>query len=121
MMRPADDYDEICDGLFFWQAHDPSVKTDLSSVALRVEAGLVFVDPIPLANTSLDMLLAQAKPAAIILTNANHERAAAQFRERFSIPVLAHATAGGEFSFAIDRSVADGDRVFGDLEIVELP
>jgi len=120
-MKPADEFHEIRDGLYCWQAYDRSVKADLSSTAARTDGGLVFVDPIPLAEEPLARMTAGAKPGAIFLTNANHERAAAAYRDRFAVPVWAHADAAEKLSIAVDRRLEEGAAGPGDFQVIHLP
>ena len=98
-MPRADEFQQVTDGLFFWQAYDPAVKVELSCCARRTARGLVFIDPIPLAREALAELCDIAVPATIILTNGNHARAAAEYRTRFSIPIFAHAGAVADAGF----------------------
>jgi glyoxylase-like metal-dependent hydrolase (beta-lactamase superfamily II) len=57
---------------------------------------LFVFDPIPLAASARDQLLARGPLAAIVLTNANHERAAAEWRVRTGAPLWAAAEAALE-------------------------
>ena len=135
-MLAADEIQQVRDGLWFWQRFQPSVKVDCSSCAVRVGAGLVLIDPIPLAaeameelcawrNRGCDALVADRSggaPAAdqiagIVMTNGNHDRAVAEMRKRFGVPVFAHA----DVDFETDQTVRDGDRIFDELEVVEIP
>ena len=116
----AEEFQTVRDDLFFWQAYEPAVKCDLSSCARRFGNELVFIDPIPLAKDALDELTAAATPCAIVLTNGNHARAAAEFRDRFSIPILAHAAATAELGLAVDQTLGDGDVAPGNLVVIEI-
>lgn len=119
-MRPIDEIQLIRPGLFFWQGYDAKVKTDLGCCALATPAGLIFVDPLPLAREPLTEMVSQFPPAGIVLTNANHERAAADFARRFGVPVHAHAEARGEV--AADRWIAEEDAVlFENVRALRLP
>ena len=120
-MPRADEFQQITDGLYFWQAYDPAVKTDLTCCARRTARGLVFIDPIPLARAALAELCKVAPPAAILLTNANHARAAEDFRTRFSIPIFAHAAAIATLGLAVDHEIADGETVLGEFTVTALP
>jgi glyoxylase-like metal-dependent hydrolase (beta-lactamase superfamily II) len=120
-MPRADEFQQVRDGLYFWQAYDPAVKVDLSCCARRTSRGLVFIDPIPLAREALAELCEQAAPAAIILTNGNHARAAADYRQRFSIPILAHADAVAELGLTIDQQIAEGETVLDTFTVIALP
>ncbi|MEA3213175.1 MAG: hypothetical protein QOE70_6232 [Chthoniobacter sp.] len=117
----ADEFQEITKDLFFWQAYEPAVKSDLSCCARRFGDQLIFIDPIPLASAALAELTAATTPLAIIVTNANHARAAADFRRRFSIPILAHAEAASEPGLAIDQTIGDGETVLGHFTAIAIP
>jgi glyoxylase-like metal-dependent hydrolase (beta-lactamase superfamily II) len=118
-MKSADEYQQISSSLYFWQAYEPSVKADLSCCALVLDSGLVFVDPIPLEKTALAELAEMAPPCAIILTNANHERAAAEYRKRFGIPIYAQVDARDQLQ--ADHWVEDGRVIHECLKVVALP
>ena len=107
-MPAADDFHDLGGGLFAWSAYSPAAKVELSAHALvlpgpgsaaGMEADasriLVFVDPIALRPAALEELLrvAAATPAAVLITNGNHARAADDFRRRLRVPVLAAAEA----------------------------
>lgn len=119
-MRPIDEIQLIRPGLFFWQGYDAKVKTDLGCCAFATLAGLVFIDPLPLAHEPLEELVSQFAPAGIVLTNANHERASADFARRFGVPVFVHADARGEVT--ADRWVEkDGAILLENLRVISLP
>ena len=118
-MVQAAEYQAVTGDVFYWQAYEPAVKCDLSCCALRVGGRLVFVDPIPLAEEALAELTAEAAPALIVLTNGNHARAAAAYRERFGVPI-ASALEGME-EFVPDQVLADGDTLLGALTVIALP
>lgn len=120
-MNSADEFHQVRAGLYVWQMFEPSVKCDVSSTALRLERGMVFVDPIPLAREALAELTGMVNPLGIVLTNGNHERAATAYREAFSVPLLAHAAAAAEFEIEVDRKLAEGEPVFDELRVIELP
>ena len=116
----AEEFQVVTPTLAVWQAYAPAVKCDLSCCARRFGNDLVFIDPVPLAKGALAELTADARPIAIVLTNGNHARAAAEFRDRFSIPVLAHGAAAEEQGIAIDQPLAEGDTALGHLVVVEI-
>jgi hypothetical protein len=120
-MARAEEVQEVRPDLHFWQAYDPSVKVDLSCCSRRTERGTVFIDPIPLAQPALGGLIADAAPLAIILTSANHARAAADYRARFSIPIYAHAAAVADLGIPIDHIVADEETVLEAFTVIALP
>jgi len=120
-MARADEIHEVRPSLYFWQAYAPEVKVDLSCCARRTALGVVFIDPIPLAKPALVELLAAGPPLAIILTSGNHARAAADYRQRFSIPIHAHADAAAELGLTVDHLLADGETVLEEFTVITLP
>lgn len=119
-MHPIDEFQIIRPGLFFWQGYDAKVKTDLGCCAVATPDGLVFIDPLPLAPGPLAELADGCAPVGIVLTNANHERAAADFARRFGIPIHAHAGARGEV--AADVWMENEDAILpGGIRALELP
>ncbi len=123
LVRAAPEYAEVGGGLFCWQAYDSASKVDLHASAVAVDGRLFFVDPIALAEPALAELTADTAPAGIVLTNANHARAAEGFRRRFEIPVCFHPGASGEIGLTADAVLpAEGGPVFGGVfEAIPLP
>jgi glyoxylase-like metal-dependent hydrolase (beta-lactamase superfamily II) len=123
-MVTADEFQIVDRRLAVWQAYAPSVKCELSSCALFTGAGLIFVDPIPLAAAALEELVEAVAPVAIVLTNGNHARAAAFYRKRFSIPIVAHSeTVPGlkEEDVFPDHQLADGEEIVPGLKVIRVP
>jgi hypothetical protein len=90
-MPLASEIEPVCSGISMWRYYDRSVKSDLFSTALGTPSGIYLIDPIPLAPEALADLAGQAKIAGIIVTNENHERAAAQFSGKFAVPIYLSA------------------------------
>jgi glyoxylase-like metal-dependent hydrolase (beta-lactamase superfamily II) len=120
-MKPAEEFQQVQPGLFFWQSYAPAVKSDLSSAALQLGEKLVFIDPIPLAPSALEELTSSAIPALIVLTNGNHARASEEFRRRFSIPIAAHSAAETELGLTVDQRLQEGDQLLDGLTVIEVP
>ncbi len=122
-MRASPEYADLGGSLFCWQAYDAASKVDLHASAVAVDGQLFFVDPIPLAEDALTELTADATPAGIVLTNANHARAAETFRRRFAVSVCIHPEAAVEIGLASNAMLdAGGGPVFGGaFEAVPLP
>jgi hypothetical protein len=120
-MATAAEFQQVGADLYFWQAYEPAVKCDLSSCALEVGGRLIFVDPILLAKAALADLAAVASPALIVLTNGNHARAAAEYRERFQVPIAAPADAVPELGLTPDQLLADDEHLLDALTVIALP
>ena len=91
--RSASEAAQIRPGLWVWKRYDPAVRTELFSTAISTTAGLCLIDPTPLAEPALDDITEAGRIAAIITTNANHQRASFGYAERFSAPILGHPEA----------------------------
>ena len=119
-MKPVPEYSTVRPGLFHWQGYEAAVKCDCSSTALVTPAGLIFIDPIPLAEEALKDLVAQSlsAPAAVVLTSGNHQRESMALAKRFGIPIFAPVEAGDDI--IADQRFHHGAPVAG-MESIPLP
>lgn len=107
-------------GLFVWQRYDATVKAELFSTALRTADGTYLIDPILLPDAMLAAALTGHSVAGVIVTNANHARAAGPFSAKYSVPIFAHAAVRPELAGARLTEVAEGGTQLDGLQIVEL-
>jgi glyoxylase-like metal-dependent hydrolase (beta-lactamase superfamily II) len=91
MPTVADELTQLTPSLFVWQSYDSAVKADLFSTAVVTPAGVFIVDPILLEPSQLDRLHDCGRIAGLIVTNANHHRAASWYSQEFSVPIFAAA------------------------------
>ncbi len=119
-MAIAVDFQTPAHSLFTWQAYEPAVKCDLSSCAIETNAGLIFIDPIELAEPALTRLLIGRESAAIILTNGNHTRAAEVFRRLLQVKVFAAPDSDG-LDLVPDGILTEGEMAPGDLRVISIP
>ena len=119
-MKPVSEYSTIRPGIFHWLGYEPEVKCDCSSTAIVTSAGLIFIDPIPLAEEALRELVASSfsAPAAIMLTSGNHQRESLTLGKRLGIPVFAPHDAGDDI--VSDQCFRSGAPVVG-MESIALP
>lgn len=119
-MKPVPEYSTVRPGLFHWQGYEPEVKCDCSSTAVVTPAGLIFIDPIPLAEEALKNLVVESfsAPAAVVLTSGNHQRESLALGKRFGIPVFAPEDAGDDI--IADQHFRSGEAVAG-MESITLP
>lgn len=87
---PAE-FAQLRPGLWTWHTYDSSVKAELFSAALALDRHVYIVDPIPLPAGEIAILSQAGSIAAVIVTNANHERAALDYSDTFSAPIVAHS------------------------------
>ncbi len=92
-MVMAQEFDELGAGLRTWQVYDPAVKVELFSTALEIRAGTFIVDPVSLAA---DLAEDFHNVTGVVVTNANHHRASAEFAQRFNVPIYARAESFGD-------------------------
>jgi hypothetical protein len=116
-MIVADEFQAVTSRVFSWQAYDPQVKCDLSSVALAMGEGLVLVDPIPLRDAALEELTEGRPVGAIVLTSGNHERAAEIYRERYQVPIWASEEAARSMEISVDRHLKEGELAPGGMSV----
>jgi glyoxylase-like metal-dependent hydrolase (beta-lactamase superfamily II) len=119
-VKPVPEYATVRNGIFHWQGYEPAVKCECSSTALVTPSGLIFIDPVPLAEEALKELVGESfsAPAAIVLTSGNHQRESLALAKRFGIPVFAPEDAGDDIS--ADQRFCSGDPVAG-MESIALP
>ncbi|MCE9588441.1 MAG: hypothetical protein K8R57_09020 [Verrucomicrobia bacterium] len=112
-MKAIPEYSTVRPGLFHWQGYEPAVKCDCSSTAIVTPAGLIFIDPIPLAEEALKDLVVESfsAPAAVVLTSGNHQRESLLLAKRFGIPVFAPSDAGDDI--IADQRFRSGEPVAG--------
>ena len=115
----AESVQEVAPGLLHWAAYSPAVKTELSSAAWKSPEGWVLVDPIRLADDAWAEGFGAERPVAIVLTNGNHDRAVAHYRDRFGIPVHAAPEAEEPLGLKVDAAVSGG-AVHG-LQVIPIP
>jgi glyoxylase-like metal-dependent hydrolase (beta-lactamase superfamily II) len=120
-MSAAPEIEALSSSLHIWHSYDPKVKADLFSSAVGTADGVYLVDPIPLQRGVLDVFIAHRPVAGIIVTNANHFRAAARFSEILKAPVWTNAPADAEARLSRTEKLGDGDRCGSDLRILEIP
>jgi uncharacterized cupin superfamily protein/glyoxylase-like metal-dependent hydrolase (beta-lactamase superfamily II) len=76
------------------------------------EGGNMVVDP--LEPDADDVAFVDERGlAAVVVTNRDHERAAAFFAERYNVPVIAALPDANEMSVTVTRTVAHGETLFG--------
>lgn len=120
-MKPATNLREFLPNLWCWSAYHEGWKVDFNSCAWKGEDELVLVDPVRLDDANLAKLEKIAPPAAILLTNQNHERDAEWFRDRYGIKIHAHRDAVPGIEITPDEFFCDGTALPGGLKAVHLP
>ncbi len=118
MSVEATEVQEILPGVFRWECFSAEHKLELTSHAVLADNQLYIFDPIPLADKPMRRLLDKQKVAAIFLTNENHERAAAVWREQTQAPIWAEEAA--DISLSGVQRWKVGGKHYGPWEISSL-
>lgn len=117
-MPVAAEIEQVLPGCYTWQAFSSRAKVELTSHALQSGDELFLVDPIRLTNAGLKQLEElDGRIAGVLLTNGNHERDAAFYRDRYGVPIYGDPAAKTELTVSIE----DLPRYLGALEIIPLP
>jgi glyoxylase-like metal-dependent hydrolase (beta-lactamase superfamily II) len=82
-VKRASELTQVPPNYAIWQMYDPAVKAELFSTAVRTDAGVVLVDPVPATR---EATVALGNVVAALVTNANHARGAADFTDSILVP-----------------------------------
>lgn len=118
-MASATEIEQIGRNLWLWRVYDSSVKAELCSTAITTGARTYLVDPAPLAPEARSELGASSTVAGIIITNENHERAAADFAHEFRAPIYSAGSnpfADGLTAIQIEGAPAGEIAVYSDAD-----
>ncbi len=116
--QPTADYVHwLVPGFAFWETYDPGCRTQVCSCAHVFGSDVLLIDPIRLAPQQWDVLLGKGKPAAVLLTNGNHERASRSLCAEWRIPLLADAEAG----LSLDGGLEELRRLFPGVQTFSFP
>ena len=117
-MARAEEIEQVVPSISIWHVYEPAAKAELSSTALRTDSGAYLVDPISLAAGALAELHASGKIIGIFVTNANHDRASAEFAREFSVPIHVHRSLAETTEFAGAIGVDDEQTLAGALTAI---
>lgn len=76
-------------GLHYWSEYQPDRRIDFNGFFVADPSGGVLVDPMPLVDEQLDQLRDMGGARRILLTNADHLRAAVELREECGARLVA--------------------------------
>ena len=112
---------EIVPDVQTWSVFAPDKGYAFNGYAVATEDGTVLIDPPEPAEegwSAIDML---APFAGLWITNRNHSRAAATFRERYGLKVSAHEADAERLEAGADATVHGGERLPGEIELIHVP
>jgi glyoxylase-like metal-dependent hydrolase (beta-lactamase superfamily II) len=112
---------EIVPDVQTWSVFSEQKGYAFNGYAVSTEDGAVLVDPPDPGEdgwATVDLL----EPfAGLWLTNRNHSRAAAAFRDRYGLTVWAHEADADRLEAGADRTLAGATKIAGEIEIVPVP
>jgi glyoxylase-like metal-dependent hydrolase (beta-lactamase superfamily II) len=101
-----------------WSVFSDQKGYAFNGYAVSTEEGIDPPDPGADGWLTVDLL----EPfAGVWLTNRNHSRAAAAFRDRYGLTICAHKGRCRPAGAGADRTVAGATSIAGDIEIVPVP
>jgi glyoxylase-like metal-dependent hydrolase (beta-lactamase superfamily II) len=104
-----------------WSVPVPDRGYAFNGFAVATEEGTVLIDPLePVEDGwgAIDML---APFAGLWVTNRNHSRAAAAFRERYGLQVAVHEADAERLAAGADVTVRGDERLPGDIQLIRVP
>ena len=102
----------IVPGVATWSRWQADRSMFFNAWFVEGDGGNIVVDP--LEPDADDLAYVDARGlAAVVITNRDHERAAATFAQRYGVPVIASQPDAGEMTVAVARTVAHGDELYG--------
>jgi glyoxylase-like metal-dependent hydrolase (beta-lactamase superfamily II) len=104
-----------------WSVFSDEKGYAFNGYAVSTEEGTVLIDP-PEPGEDGWLTIDLLEPfAGVWLTNRNHSRAAAAFRERYGIPVWAHEADADRLEARADQTVSGRTTIVGEIEVVPVP
>jgi uncharacterized cupin superfamily protein len=111
---------QIFPDLYCWSQFHEMRQLDFNGHLWVRAEGNILIDPVLMIDSDLDQLERLGGVAVIIVTNRDHEREAAGFRERTGAIIVTHEADAALLSCAVDKTVVDGDEIVPGLRAVHL-
>ena len=112
---------EIVQDVQTWSVFSPAKGYAFNGYAVSTEDGAVLIDPPDPGADGWETFDLLAPFAGVWLTNRNHSRAAADFRERYGLTVWAHEADAERLEARADRTLRGGETLPGEIEVVHAP
>ena len=108
---------EILDGIWRWTWFSEEKGMNFNGYAVRLPEGVVLIDPAYADDATWSAIQNVGKPISILLTNKDHERASAELRHRFKIPVYIHEAEAPLLAVAPEMTFGDGATLDGVFQV----
>ncbi len=115
---------EVVPGIYSWSEYSQEKQLNFNGYFVVRQGEAVLIDPPPLDEEGireLEELVSKNSPLqAFLLTNVHHERASADLKSRFSVPVCIHASDRDAMESPADRTFKEGDPCLCGFEMIPL-
>jgi glyoxylase-like metal-dependent hydrolase (beta-lactamase superfamily II) len=112
---------EIVPDVQMWSVFVPDRGYPFNGYAVATEGGTLLIDPPEPVEDGWGAVDLLEPFAGVWITNRNHSRAAAAFRERYGVTVWAHEADADRLEAGADATVRGDERLPGDVQIVHVP
>jgi glyoxylase-like metal-dependent hydrolase (beta-lactamase superfamily II) len=112
---------EIVPDVQTWSVLSPEKGYAFNGYAVSTEEGTVLIDPPDPGEDGWQTIDMMEPFAGVWLTNRNHSRAAAGFRERYGVTVWAHEADADRLEAGADRTISGRTTIGGDIEVLPVP
>jgi glyoxylase-like metal-dependent hydrolase (beta-lactamase superfamily II) len=112
---------EIVPDVQTWSVFMDDRGYTFNGFAVATEGGTVLIDPPEPLEEGWGPVDLLGPFAGVWITNRNHSRAAATFRERYGTTVYVHEADADRLEAGADATVRGDERLPGDIEIVRVP
>ena len=106
--------------IYSWSVFNERRQIDFNGHLWVRQEGNVLIDPVAMIESDLAQLETLGGARWIVLTNRDHEREAAFFRDRTGAEITTHELDVGELEARPQRTVTDGEEIVAGLEAVHL-
>jgi glyoxylase-like metal-dependent hydrolase (beta-lactamase superfamily II) len=112
---------EIVPDVQTWSVFAPDKGYAFNGYAVGTEDGTVLIDPPEPADEGWQAIDLLEPFVGVWITNRNHSRAAATFRERYGVRVWAHEADAERLEAGADATVRGDERIAGDIQLIHVP
>jgi glyoxylase-like metal-dependent hydrolase (beta-lactamase superfamily II) len=112
---------EIVPDVQIWSVFVPDKGYAFNGYAVSTEDGTLLIDPPEPAEDGWGAVDLLEPFAGVWITNRNHSRAAAAFRERYGVEVWAHEADAERLEAGADRTARGDERLPGEVQLVHVP
>ncbi len=110
----------VLPGIATWSWFSEDKQLDFNGHLLDVGEHRILVDPPPLPDADLVQLQAAGRVDYILLTNRDHQREAARYREALNARVYVPREDAEEMAVTFDKTFVDGELLPGGIWVIHL-